>query len=105
MSFCVCEFFCFALLCAGLLFCWASVQAHRGTGAYAYVNVIREVAAATSHFRVLALSATPGSDIKVCCVCDLCFVCVSFELLRVLSPLLLLLLLLLQLLSLQLLGC
>lgn len=40
-------------------------QAHRGTGNYAYVNVIREVAAATSHFRVLALSATPGSDVKV----------------------------------------
>lgn len=39
-------------------------QAHRGTGNYAYVNVIREVAAATPHFRVLALSATPGSDIK-----------------------------------------
>ncbi|CAM9762038.1 unnamed protein product, partial [Ectocarpus fasciculatus] len=39
-------------------------EAHRGTGNYAYVNVIREVAAATSHFRVLALSATPGSDIK-----------------------------------------
>lgn len=42
------------------------LQAHRGTGNYAYVTVVREVAAATSHFRVLALSATPGSDIKVC---------------------------------------
>ncbi|CAM9746796.1 unnamed protein product, partial [Ectocarpus sp. 13 AM-2016] len=46
-------------------FALCPTQAHRGTGNYAYVNVVREVAAATSHFRVLALSATPGSDIKV----------------------------------------
>ncbi|CAN0555872.1 unnamed protein product, partial [Ectocarpus sp. 12 AP-2014] len=45
--------------------CIGNPYAHRGTGNYAYVNVVREVAAATSHFRVLALSATPGSDIKV----------------------------------------
>ena len=40
------------------------IQAHKATGDYAYVGVVREIAAATSRFRVLALSATPGTEPK-----------------------------------------
>ncbi|KAJ8326916.1 3'-5' DNA helicase [Batrachochytrium dendrobatidis] len=39
-------------------------EAHRATGNYAYCEVIRELSKASSPFRVLALSATPGSDMK-----------------------------------------
>ncbi|CAM9841979.1 unnamed protein product, partial [Discosporangium mesarthrocarpum] len=49
----------------GRFVCVVVDEAHRSTGNYAYVSVIREVAAATENFRVLALSATPGSDVKV----------------------------------------
>ena len=37
-------------------------EAHHAHGDYAYCDVIRHVAKATPYFRVLALSATPGSD-------------------------------------------
>ena len=37
-------------------------EAHKAKGNFAYVTVVRDIAAATKHFRVLALSATPGSD-------------------------------------------
>lgn len=36
-------------------------EAHRGTGDYAYAQVIRFLMAKNPHFRVLALTATPGS--------------------------------------------
>jgi ATP-dependent DNA helicase MPH1 len=38
-------------------------EAHKATGNYSYVKVIEEIALKSSRFRVLALSATPGSDI------------------------------------------
>ncbi|KDQ63860.1 hypothetical protein JAAARDRAFT_696340 [Jaapia argillacea MUCL 33604] len=36
-------------------------EAHKGTGDYAYAQVIRYMMAKNPHFRVLALTATPGS--------------------------------------------
>lgn len=36
-------------------------EAHRGSGDYAYAQVIRFLMAKNPHFRVLALTATPGS--------------------------------------------
>lgn len=36
-------------------------EAHKGTGDYAYAQVIRFLMAKNPHFRVLALTATPGS--------------------------------------------
>ncbi|KAK7694443.1 hypothetical protein QCA50_001629 [Cerrena zonata] len=36
-------------------------EAHKGTGDYAYAQVIRYLMAKNPHFRVLALTATPGS--------------------------------------------
>ena len=36
-------------------------EAHKAQGEYAYCAVIKQLAAATRHFRVLALTATPGS--------------------------------------------
>ena len=38
-------------------------EAHHANGNYAYVNVVRLVAAYNSQFRVVGLSATPGSDV------------------------------------------
>ncbi|CAK4704162.1 unnamed protein product [Aphanomyces euteiches] len=40
-------------------------EAHRATGNYAYVVAIRHIAAKISGFRILALSATPGSKFDV----------------------------------------
>ncbi|RHX97228.1 hypothetical protein DYB25_008090 [Aphanomyces astaci] len=40
-------------------------EAHRATGNYAYVVVIKAIAAKVSGFRVLALSATPGAKFDV----------------------------------------
>lgn len=40
---------------------WRSDEAHRATGAYAYGNVVRHLMKFNPHFRVLALTATPGS--------------------------------------------
>ncbi|ESO87655.1 hypothetical protein LOTGIDRAFT_127429 [Lottia gigantea] len=39
-------------------------EAHKALGNHAYCQVIRELSKYTCNFRVLALSATPGSDIK-----------------------------------------
>lgn len=39
-------------------------EAHRAQGKYAYCEAIKYVRTVTSYFRVLALSATPGSDKK-----------------------------------------
>lgn len=36
-------------------------EAHKGTGDYAYAQVVRYLMAKNPHFRVLALTATPGS--------------------------------------------
>ena len=38
----------------------ASDEAHKGTGYHAYAQVIRYLMAKSPHFRVLALTATPG---------------------------------------------
>lgn len=38
-------------------------EAHRATGAYAYVEVIKFIRRFNESFRVLALTATPGSDV------------------------------------------
>ncbi|KAJ7630699.1 hypothetical protein FB45DRAFT_1027891 [Roridomyces roridus] len=37
-------------------------EAHRATGGYAYNQVVRFMMAKNPHFRILALTATPGSD-------------------------------------------
>lgn len=39
-------------------------EAHRATGAYAYVEVVKFISRFNDSFRVLALTATPGSDIE-----------------------------------------
>ena len=39
-------------------------EAHRATGDYAYTRVIRYLTKKDAHFRVLALTATPGSTLK-----------------------------------------
>jgi ERCC4-related helicase len=39
-------------------------EAHRAIGSYAYVEIMKLLNAKNTFFRVLALSATPGSDIK-----------------------------------------
>lgn len=36
-------------------------EAHKGKGDYAYAQIIRELMHKNPHFRVLALTATPGS--------------------------------------------
>lgn len=37
-------------------------EAHRGTGNYAYAQIVRYLMIKNGHFRVLALTATPGSS-------------------------------------------
>ncbi|XP_046931618.1 Fanconi anemia group M protein [Lynx rufus] len=44
--------------------CLVIDEAHKALGNYAYCQVVRELVKYTDHFRILALSATPGSDIK-----------------------------------------
>ncbi|XP_077077802.1 Fanconi anemia group M protein-like isoform X2 [Siphateles boraxobius] len=39
-------------------------EAHKATGNHAYCQVLRELSNQTQRFRVLALSATPGGDVK-----------------------------------------
>ncbi|XP_073683588.1 Fanconi anemia group M protein-like [Garra rufa] len=39
-------------------------EAHKATGNHAYCQVIRELRNQTQQFRILALSATPGGDVK-----------------------------------------
>jgi ERCC4-related helicase len=40
--------------------CLVVDEAHRALGNYAYCTVVKAIASATRHFRILALSATPG---------------------------------------------
>jgi ERCC4-related helicase len=45
-------------------------EAHKGKGDYAYAQIIRELMHKNPHFRVLALTATPGSkpeDVQQLC--------------------------------------
>ncbi|KAF0288910.1 Fanconi anemia group M protein [Amphibalanus amphitrite] len=49
---------------AELLRCVVIDEAHKALGNHAYCQVVRELSRHTSQFRVLALSATPGSDLK-----------------------------------------
>lgn len=45
-------------------------EAHKGKGNYAYAQIIRELMHRNPHFRVLALTATPGSkpeDVQELC--------------------------------------
>ncbi|XP_077617403.1 Fanconi anemia group M protein [Crocuta crocuta] len=44
--------------------CLVIDEAHKALGNYAYCQVVRELVKYTNHFRILGLSATPGSDIK-----------------------------------------
>jgi Fanconi anemia group M protein len=43
--------------------CLVIDEAHRATGNYAFVEVVRSIANSHPHFRVLALTATPGSNL------------------------------------------
>ena len=45
--------------------CLVIDEAHRGTGEYAYTGVVRFMMQKNPHFRVLALTATPGSNAEV----------------------------------------
>uniref|UniRef100_A0A7M4FYB1 ATP-dependent RNA helicase FANCM n=1 Tax=Crocodylus porosus TaxID=8502 RepID=A0A7M4FYB1_CROPO len=49
---------------AGEIKCLVIDEAHRALGNYAYCQVVKELKKYTNQFRVLALSATPGSDTK-----------------------------------------
>lgn len=42
--------------------CLVVDEAHRATGNYAYCNIVAQVQAVNPHFRILALTATPGSN-------------------------------------------
>ncbi|XP_069117221.1 LOW QUALITY PROTEIN: Fanconi anemia group M protein-like [Argopecten irradians] len=44
--------------------CLVVDEAHKALGNHAYCQVVRELIKYTENFRILALSATPGSDIK-----------------------------------------
>ncbi|XP_073433877.1 Fanconi anemia group M protein isoform X2 [Dendrobates tinctorius] len=44
--------------------CLVIDEAHKSLGNYAYCQVVRELSNYTTQFRILALSATPGSDTK-----------------------------------------
>jgi len=44
--------------------CLVIDEAHKALGNHSYCQVVRELVKVTTHFRVVALSATPGSDIK-----------------------------------------
>lgn len=44
--------------------CLVIDEAHKALGNYAYCQVVRELVKYTHQFRILALSATPGSDVK-----------------------------------------
>ncbi|XP_027761523.1 Fanconi anemia group M protein [Empidonax traillii] len=49
---------------AGDIKCLVIDEAHKALGNHAYCQVVRELSKYTSQFRILALSATPGSDTK-----------------------------------------
>lgn len=44
--------------------CLVLDEAHKATGQHAYCETVREIMAVNPHIRILALSATPGTDIK-----------------------------------------
>lgn len=44
--------------------CLVVDEAHRATGNYSYTQVIRKLSRKNKHFRVLALTATPGSSLE-----------------------------------------
>ena len=44
--------------------CLVVDEAHKASGNHAYCQVVRELVKVTKSFRILALSATPGSDLK-----------------------------------------
>lgn len=50
---------------AELIVCLVVDEAHRATGNYAYCGVVQEVEQMTPFFRILALSATPGSKFDI----------------------------------------
>ncbi|XP_030340798.1 Fanconi anemia group M protein isoform X2 [Strigops habroptila] len=45
--------------------CLVIDEAHKALGNHAYCQVVRELSKYTNQFRILALSATPGSDTKI----------------------------------------
>ena len=45
--------------------CLVVDEAHKALGNHAYCQVVRELSQSSPAFRIVALSATPGSDIKV----------------------------------------
>lgn len=45
--------------------CLVIDEAHKALGNYAYCQVVQEIMKYTNQFRVVALSATPGSDVNV----------------------------------------
>ena len=44
------------------LVCLVFDEAHKAVGNFAYVEVVKQISAVSSRFRVLGLSATPGKD-------------------------------------------
>ncbi|KAI8644041.1 hypothetical protein BD408DRAFT_442128 [Parasitella parasitica] len=48
---------------AHLISCIVFDEAHKATGNYAYTEVVRRVYSKNKHFRILALTATPGSNL------------------------------------------
>lgn len=49
---------------ASSIVCIVVDEAHRATGSYAYATALQEMAMRSDQFRVLALSATPGTDAR-----------------------------------------
>ncbi|KAG0174207.1 hypothetical protein DFQ28_000025 [Apophysomyces sp. BC1034] len=48
---------------ADKIVCLVIDEAHKATGNYAYTEVVRKIAKSHEHFRVLALTATPGTNV------------------------------------------
>lgn len=46
------------------IICIVLDEAHRATGSYAYTNIIKFISRFNTSYRVLALTATPGSDLE-----------------------------------------
>lgn len=44
--------------------CLVVDEAHRASGDYAYVGVVRYLMSVNPHFRLLALTATPGAKVE-----------------------------------------
>lgn len=49
---------------AAMVTCLVLDEAHKATGSYAYVNVVKQLRNKGAKFRLLGLSATPGKDLK-----------------------------------------